>query len=80
MMETQFPSGELVEHGISVEACGPGNLPHPFGTAFELSKASFSLSNLIPQGCAGLPTGWPGWPFRFDCSKLGGLAVDGGLE
>ena len=59
-METQFASGELVKQGISVEACGLGYLPHPFGTAFELSEARFSLSNLILPACAGLFICWPG--------------------
>ena len=76
-METQFTSGELVEHGVRVEACVVGDLPHPFESAFELSEACFCLNNLILPKCAGLFTGGP---FLFDCSKLCGLAVDGGLE
>jgi hypothetical protein len=81
MMETQFTSGEFVEQGIRVEAGILGNLPHPFRTAFELSKARFSLSNLILPGCAGLSTGWPGrLLFLFDSSKLCGLTVDSTLE
>ena len=80
MMEAQFASGEFVKQGICVEACGLGDLPHPFGTAFELSAASFSLSNLILPGGAGLSIGGPGRRMVFDCSKLGGLVVKGGLE
>ena len=33
MMETQFASGELIEHGVSVEPCFVGDLPYPFGSA-----------------------------------------------
>jgi hypothetical protein len=47
MMETQFASGEFVEHRVSIEACRLGYLPHPFGAAFELSESGFSMSNLI---------------------------------
>jgi len=79
-METQFASGELVKQGISVEACGLGYLPHPFGTAFELSEARFSLSNLILPACAGLFICWPGGLLLFDCSELRGLTVDSALE
>ena len=79
-METQFASGELVKHGIRVDPGIVGDLPHPFGTAFELSAASFSLSNLILPGGAGLSIGGPGRRMVFDCSKLGGLVVKGGLE
>jgi len=80
MTETQFTSGELVKQGVCVEAGILGDLPHPFGAAFELSEASFSLSNLILPGCAGLSTGWPGRLLLFDSSKLCGLNMDGGLK
>ena len=79
-METQFTGGEFVKQGIRVEACVVGDLPHPFESAFELSEARFSVSNLILPSCAGLSTGWPGGPFLFDCGKLCGLAMDDGLE
>ena len=79
-METQFASGELVKQGISVEACGLRDLPHSFGTAFELSESSFCLSNLILPGCAGLFICWPGRLLLFDCRKLRGLTVDSTLE
>ena len=82
MMEAQFASGEFVKQGICVEACGLGDLPHPFGTAFELSEAGFSLSNLILPGGAGLSIGGPGRRMAFDGSKLGGLGYEwrfGGL-
>jgi len=54
MMETQFASGVFVEQGIRVEAGIVGDLLHPFGAAFELSEARFSLSNLILPGLCGL--------------------------
>jgi len=80
MMETQFTSGELVKHGVSVEGCVLGDLPHPFESAFELGEPCFSLGNLILPGCAGLFTCGPGGPFLLDCSKLCGLVMDGGLQ
>ena len=79
-METQFTSGEFVKQGIRVEAGIVGDLPHPFESAFELSEARFSVSNLILPSCAGLSTGWPGEPFLFDCGKLSGLVMDGALK
>ena len=80
MMETQFTSGELVKHAVRVETCVLGDLPHPFGSAFELGEPCFCLGNLILPGCAGLFTCGPAGPFLFDCSKLCGLTVDSTLE
>src|SRR6516164_3534368 len=80
MMETQFTGGELVKHGVRVETCVLGDLLYPFGSAFELSEVCFCLSNLVLPKCARLFTCGPGGTFLFDCSKLCGLALDGGLE
>jgi hypothetical protein len=80
MMETQLLSCELIEQGVSVKAGALGNLPYPFGSAFELCETSFTLSELILPNGVGLSAGEPGRAFLFDCSKLGCLTVDSTLE
>ena len=61
MMDTHFTGGELIEQRVRVEACVLGDLPHPFGAAFELCEPSFKLSNLIlPDYTACLPAGLAG--------------------
>jgi hypothetical protein len=79
-METQFTGGKLIKQSVGVEACLPGDLPHPFGSAFELSESCLSLRNLVVPCRAGLSTGWPGRLLLFDSSKLCGLTTDGGLK
>ena len=80
MMETQFTGGELIKQRVRIKACVVGYLPHPFGSAFELSESCLSLRNLVVPCRVGLFSCGPCGPFLFNCGKLGGLTVDSTLE
>ena len=80
MMETQFTGGELVKQRVRIKAGVMGYLPHPLGSAFELSESCLSLRNLVVPCRVGLFSCGPGGAFLLDCSKLGGLTVDSTLE
>ena len=80
MMETQFTGGELIKQRVRIKAGVMGYLPHPFGSAFELSESCLSLRNLVVPCRVGLFSCGPGGAFLLDCSKFGGLTVDCTLE